>query len=247
MGHVVPVSTGASTLPVGRGPLLLLGHNRHMLRLLLLHDLLRVAPEEGIHHHVPRLGARNGAAEVQHLTCQEPVEQRDGLLALVVGWDDHVHVLQGRVCVAKGNHRDRGVGSLLDGLLIGARIRHNQQARLQVLGRDLVGQGSWHPATGQRIRARVLAELEHSAGAVRTLRGHDDVTGVLDGHDNACRHLDLLPGLAQVDDVNAIHGAAEDIALHAIVDVACAQVGLTHQHHLHIFLFARHGDAVKSL
>lgn len=33
------------------------------------------------------------------------------------------------------------------------------------------------------------------------------------GHQGTCCHLDLLPGFAQVDDVDAIHRAAEDVAL----------------------------------
>jgi hypothetical protein len=36
----------------------------------------------------------------------------------------------------------------------------------------------------------------------------------------------LLPGLPQVDDVNSIHRATEDVALHAVVHVASSQVGL---------------------
>ena len=36
----------------------------------------------------------------------------------------------------------------------------------------------------------------------------------------------LLPGLSKVDDVDAIHGAAEDVALHTEVHIASAQVGL---------------------
>ena len=36
----------------------------------------------------------------------------------------------------------------------------------------------------------------------------------------------LLPGLSKVDDVDSINRAAEDIALHAEVNVASAQMGL---------------------
>lgn len=45
----------------------------------------------------------------------------------------------------------------------------------------------------------------------------------------ASRDLDLLPRLAQMDDVDPVHGATEDVALHAVVDVASAQVGLANQ------------------
>ena len=36
----------------------------------------------------------------------------------------------------------------------------------------------------------------------------------------------LLPGLSEVDDVDTIHRAAKDVALHAEVNIASAQVGL---------------------
>lgn len=38
----------------------------------------------------------------------------------------------------------------------------------------------------------------------------------------------LLPSLAQMDDVDPIHRAAEDVALHPIIHVAGAQVGLAY-------------------
>ena len=38
--------------------------------------------------------------------------------------------------------------------------------------------------------------------------------------------MQLLPGLAEVNDVDAVHRAAEDVALHAEVNIASAQVGL---------------------
>merc|ERR1719471_2029984 len=78
----VPLLLLGLLLPLRIGVLLVL--------LVLAHELLRIAPEERVDHDVPLVLARQGAAEVLHLTGQQPVEQRDGLLALVVRRDGDV-------------------------------------------------------------------------------------------------------------------------------------------------------------
>lgn len=56
------------------------------------------------------------------------------------------------------------------------------------------------------------------------------VRGVIDGHDGAGRQLQLLPGLAQVEDVDAISAALVHVLLHLEVDVLGTQMGGGHQH-----------------
>jgi len=58
--------------------------------------------------------------------------------------------------------------------------------------------------------------------------------GVLDGHDDASRQLQLLPGLGQIDDVDAVIAPLEHVALHLEVQVLGAQVALGRQHQLDV-------------
>ena len=84
----------------------------------------------------------NAAAHLQNHTGEEPVQDTNGVLGLVVGWDGHVHIWQHRVCVAEGDGGDVHVGRLFDGLVVCAWVCHNQQPRLLKLLLDLVGEGS---------------------------------------------------------------------------------------------------------
>merc|ERR1719499_1557408 len=43
--------------------------------LFLALQLLRVAPEEGIHHDLPLLCPRKASPEVLHFACQKPIQQ----------------------------------------------------------------------------------------------------------------------------------------------------------------------------
>mmetsp|Transcript_18345 Transcript_18345/g.34083 ORF Transcript_18345/g.34083 Transcript_18345/m.34083 type:complete len:203 (-) Transcript_18345:42-650(-) len=188
----------------------------------------------------------DGAAEVEDFASKEPVEQGDGLLALVVCWDGQINVLKRRVRVAECNGWDAGVADLLDSLAVGPGVSDNEEAWLQELCSDLVGERARHPATRHGLCTDVLAELQHRPRTIRTLGRHDDVGGVLDGHDDARGSHELLPGLAQVNDVDAVNSATKNVALHTVITIACAQVGLAHQHHLNVFLFGSHSHCSNS-
>ncbi len=48
--------------------------------------------------------------------------------------------------------------------------------------------------------------------------------GILNAHNDAGSQVQLLPGLAQVNDIDAIQAALVHVALHLVVTVACAQM-----------------------
>jgi hypothetical protein len=73
---------------------------------------LRLAVKEQVHHDLPWSGAVEGATEVENLTSQQPVDETNGELTLVVAWDSNIDVLEGRVGVAKGDGGDVHVGGL---------------------------------------------------------------------------------------------------------------------------------------
>ena len=119
------------------------------------------------------------------------------MATLVVGGDGDVDVLHGGVGVAEGDHGDVDVAGLLDGLVVGAGVRDDDQARLLEGARDVVGQRTGGEATGDGGGAGVVGELEDGALAVGTGGDDADVGGVVDGGDDAGREDDLLPGTCQ--------------------------------------------------
>mmetsp|Transcript_12243 Transcript_12243/g.51554 ORF Transcript_12243/g.51554 Transcript_12243/m.51554 type:complete len:400 (-) Transcript_12243:75-1274(-) len=208
--------------------------------LLLLADLLGVAVEEQVDHHVPGVRGRDGAAHLQHHAAEDVVQAADRVLALVVGRDGDVDVRHRRVGVAERNGGEVLVGRLVDGLVVGARVREHEEARLlERLGVDVVGVRAGRVAAGDGRRAGVLRELHHRALAVRARRLDDDVGGVLDRHEHAGGHHELVPGLGQVNHVDAILAALVRVALHLEVAVLRAEVALRGEHHVHILLLLR--------
>lgn len=82
---------------------------------------------------------------------EQVVEDSNGVLGLVVGWDGHVHIGHAGVGVAEGDGWDVHVSGLLDGLVVCAGVSHNQQAGLLEVLLDLVGEGTC--ATGSLPRS----------------------------------------------------------------------------------------------
>lgn len=95
------------------------------------------------------------------------------------------------------------VGKCESYLCISERISDNEEAGFKELLLDLVGESTGGVATTDVLSAGVLGELEHSALAESAGGDDNDVLGVLDGDDNAGSEHKLLPGLAQVDDVDS--------------------------------------------
>ena len=198
--------------------------------------------EEEVDGDVPLGGAGDGATEAEDLTGKEPVAEADGELTLVVGGDGNVDVLEGRVGIAEGDDGDIDVGRLADGLGVGAGVGDDQEAGLTELLGDLVGEGTGGEASGDGLGAGVVGELKDSAHAVGAGGDGDDVLGVLDGDDDAGSEHELLPGLANVEDVDTVVAAAPDVLLHAVVRVAGTGVDAGTEHHLDVLLLGLHGS-----
>lgn len=124
------------------------------------------------------------------------------MLRLVVGRDGNVDVAEGRVGVADGDDRDVDVRRLTDGLVVDARVGDNDQARLLERARDVVGEVARGEAAGDGLGAGVRGELEDGTVAVRAGRDDADVVRVLDRGDDTRSEDELLPGLADVQDVD---------------------------------------------
>lgn len=115
------------------------------------------------------------------------------MTTLVVGGDGNVDELGGGVGVAEGDDGDVDVGSLLDGLGIGAGVGDNNQTGLLERTGDVVGEGTGGEATGDGLGASVGGELEDGTLSVGTGGDDTDVSRVVDGGDDAGSQNDLLP------------------------------------------------------
>mmetsp|Transcript_20588 Transcript_20588/g.62795 ORF Transcript_20588/g.62795 Transcript_20588/m.62795 type:complete len:313 (+) Transcript_20588:298-1236(+) len=239
---------GLGSIPVGgrgRGDIRL--HRRLASSGLLLGlslDLLGIAVEKEIDHDVPRLRAMNSATEAENLTSEEPVEQADGVLALIVGRDGHINVFERRVSVAKGDGWDVGVCRLGNGLVIGSRVGHEEEARLHEFVGDLVGEGTWSETSSNWCGTSVLAVLEDGALPVGASRDDADVGGILNRHDDARSKHQLVVGSAEVDNVDAVGLPLPHVPRHLIVEVLSAEVSGAGEHHLKVLLFLLLRDVV---
>ena len=70
---------------------------------------------------------------MENFTGQQPVDETNGELALVVARDGNVDVLEGGVGMAEGDGGDIDVGGLTEGLVIETGICDNQEPGLKEL------------------------------------------------------------------------------------------------------------------
>lgn len=212
------------------------------LLLSLLLELLSIAVEEEVDGDGPGLGHGDRATETENLAGEHPVHETDGVLATVVAGNGNIDEAEGRVGVAKGDDGDTDVAGLVDGLLVKAGVSDNEKTGLlEVLG-DLVGEGTRGETGREGLAAGVVGELEDSALAVGAGSDGDNVGGVLNGHNDASSKLDLLDGLADVEDVDTIAVAAPDVGAHLVVAVGGADVDLGSEHALDVLLAGGKGS-----
>lgn len=195
-------------IPLGSGSLARgLGSSRDLgllLLLLLLFNLFRVAVEEHVDHDVPAIGrAGDGAAEAEDLTGEEPPDETDRVARLVVRGNGDIDELEGCVRVCKRDDGDVDVRRLTDGLVVHARVGDDDETRLLERAGDVVGERTGREAARDRLCTGVGGVLEHRAVAVRPGRDHTDVARVLNSGNNTSGKDDLLPSLANVEDVDA--------------------------------------------
>ena len=150
--------------------------------------------EVEIDHDVPGgLAVVDGTAETEDLTGKHPPDAADGVATLVVGGDSNINVVGGRVSVAEGNDGDVDVGSLLDGLGIGAGVGNHDQAGLLERAGDVVGERTGGEATGDGLGTSVAGELQDGTLAVGASGDDANIRRVVDGGDDAGSQDNLLP------------------------------------------------------
>ena len=91
------------------------------------------------------------------------------------------------------NDGDVDVGSLLDGLRVGAGVGNNDETGLLERAGDVVGEVTGGEATGDGGGTGVGGELQDGTLTVGTGRDNADIGGVVDGGDDTGGQDDLLP------------------------------------------------------
>ncbi|GMS87438.1 hypothetical protein PENTCL1PPCAC_30478, partial [Pristionchus entomophagus] len=201
------------------------------LNSLLLLLLLRVAVEVEVRHDLLILEnesrlARDLSTEGQNLTGQKPPHESDRLLSLKQGGDSDVDELHGRVGVDERDDGDVHVRSLSDSLVVNTGVRDDQKSGLLEVSLGLVSKATGLETSEDSGGSSVGGELEKSTLGVRASRDDDDVGGVLNGGDGTSSQEKLLPGLAEVDDVDSIKTSLVYVVLNLEVDVGGSNVGL---------------------
>lgn len=212
------IGSNVPVVGVGGGSSLSGGSLDNLLGGSLLSSLLGVlglfgiSVEVEIGHDGPLgVSVLKSATESQHLSREHPPDKTDRVSTLVVAGDGNVDKLNGRVGVAQSNDGDVDVRGLLDGLVVGSGIGDNQKSGLLERSGDVVGERSGGESAGNGGGATVVGKLEHGSLSVGSGRDGDDISGVGDGGDDSGGQLDLLPGLANVDDVHTISSLLENV------------------------------------
>jgi len=191
---------------------------------------------EEIDHDGPSLGAGDDTAHAEDLTSEEPVHESNGLLTVGVAGDSDIDEGERSIDIAESNGGDVHVRRLLEGLVVSDGVSDDQEARLNEALLGLVGESTRSEAGTNVGAASVGGELEDSALADLASRDDNDVLRVLDSDDDTSSEAELLPGLADVDDVNTIRAAAPDVAGACRVEVLGAEVNLSSEHELDVVL-----------
>lgn len=135
-----------------------------------------------------------------------------------------------------------GIAGLLDRLRVGTGVSHDQETGLGELLGDVIGKSTRGPATGVRSGSNVLGKLEDRTGTVGTLRDDHDILRVLHSDNDASSDHNLFPSLTQIEKMDTILSATEDVTFHAKVTIESTKMGAAHQHLLEILMLAvNHG------
>jgi len=120
--------------------------------------------------------------------------------------------------------------------VVDARVGHDDKARLLERASDVVGEATGGKATCDRLGTSVGGVLEHCAVAVWAGGDDTDVVRVLDSGNDTGSENKLLPGLANVDDMDTVSSSLPNIGKHLLVAVLAANVGLRGQEELDLLI-----------
>lgn len=167
----------------------------------LLLNLFRVSVEEQVGKGLP-VSSGDGSLQSENLSAEEVPHQTDGLSGLVVGGDGNIDKLERSVGVTESNDGNVDVGSLSDSLVVDSGVGDNNHSGLLERSSNVVGEVTGGESTSNGLSTSESGKLEDGSVTVRSSRDDGNVVGVLDGSEDSGSEDDLLPGLAEVKDVD---------------------------------------------
>lgn len=189
-----------------------------------------ITVEEEIDHNVPWSLAGELSLETEDLTAEEPVDQTNGVLGLVVGGDHTINTTNWGVSVADGDGWDVSQRSFLEGLRVSSGIGDDDQTGFDELGLDLIGKGTRGESASDGFGSSEVGELEDGTLAIRTSRDETNISGLFNGNNHASSENDLLVGLLEVEQVHSSSVTLPDVALHLGVTSTSTEVHVASQH-----------------
>jgi hypothetical protein len=94
----------------------------------------------------------------------------------------------------------------------------------------------------QGYNSKVLTVFESGTHSVRTGRDGDNILRVFDGSNNTGGEHELLPSLADVDNVDTVVTTTPDVICHHGVGVTGSSMDTSTQHHLDVILLRLHNS-----
>lgn len=126
------------------------------------------------------------------------------MAGLVVGGDSDIDKLQRSIGITEGDDWDVDVGSFTNSLVVNTGVGDDDETGLLERAGDVVGEGTGGEAACDGLSTDVGSEFEDGTVTVGTSGNDTDVVGVLDSSDDSGSKDELLPGLANVEDVDAL-------------------------------------------
>ena len=99
---------------------------------------------------------------------------------------------------------------------------------------DVVGERTGGESASNGGGTGLSSELEDGTVTILTTRNDTDVGGVLDGSKNTGGKDDLLPGLANVDNIDSIRASLPQVGFHVNLQVLGSEVALSCKEHLNV-------------
>jgi len=155
------------------------------LLIFLLHDWIRILPQEKIDWDIPVDTSLWWTLQVVNLTCKEPVEHCYRLASLIVTWDSDVDLLKRCIGVTECDDWAVSFSTLHDSLTVSSRVSDNYQSRFLEVFDSVISECTWDPVACVTWSFGVLTEFEDSALSLWALWHNEYVFLVLDACNDA--------------------------------------------------------------
>lgn len=178
------------------------------------------------------------------------------MTGLVVGGNGDIDISERRIGVTEGDNRDVDIRGFANGLVIDSGVGYYDETGLLKRTSNVVGEGTGGKTARNCLSTSVRGVFQYGSVAIRSSRDNTNVVGVFDGGNDTGSKDQLLPGLANIEDVDACNVNTEfntcndrylcilltigpslpNIRLHLFITVFCADMALCGQQELDLLV-----------